>query len=90
MAMPNVDIPQGMDTGGSPRRQETIGGTPAKTRSERVLDLKKEKDDQAVEILNLKKRVKNLERKQKSSISHSRRRKYKQVKPSSDDDLDED
>ncbi|GJY97050.1 putative ribonuclease H-like domain-containing protein [Tanacetum coccineum] len=25
MAMPNVDIPQGMDTGGSPRRQETMG-----------------------------------------------------------------
>nr|GFA04785.1 hypothetical protein [Tanacetum cinerariifolium] len=35
--MPNVDIPQGMDTGGSPRRQETIGGTSAQTRSERVL-----------------------------------------------------
>ncbi|GJY31545.1 hypothetical protein Tco_0415040 [Tanacetum coccineum] len=26
MAMPNVDIPQGMDIGGSPRHQETIGG----------------------------------------------------------------
>ncbi|GJZ40591.1 hypothetical protein Tco_0587477 [Tanacetum coccineum] len=35
--MPNVDIPQGMDTGGSPRRQETIGGALAQTRSERVL-----------------------------------------------------
>nr|GEU73152.1 hypothetical protein [Tanacetum cinerariifolium] len=35
--MPNVDIPQGMDTGGSPRCQETMGGTPAQTRSERVL-----------------------------------------------------
>ncbi|GJT11720.1 hypothetical protein Tco_0858762 [Tanacetum coccineum] len=23
--MPNVDIPQGMDTGGSPRRQDTMG-----------------------------------------------------------------
>ncbi|GJR04069.1 hypothetical protein Tco_0527053 [Tanacetum coccineum] len=42
----------------------------------------------AVEILNLKKRVKKLERKRKSSISHSRRRIYKQVE-SSDDDLDE-
>nr|GEV57413.1 RNA-directed DNA polymerase, eukaryota, reverse transcriptase zinc-binding domain protein [Tanacetum cinerariifolium] len=30
--MPNVDIPQGIDTGGSPRRQETMGGTPAQTR----------------------------------------------------------
>ncbi|GJZ41479.1 hypothetical protein Tco_0588365 [Tanacetum coccineum] len=25
MSMPNVNIPQGMDTGGSPRRQETMG-----------------------------------------------------------------
>ncbi|GKA23727.1 putative ribonuclease H-like domain-containing protein, partial [Tanacetum coccineum] len=37
-AMPNVDIPQGMDTGGSPRRQDTIGGAPAQTRFERVLE----------------------------------------------------
>ncbi|GJY80136.1 hypothetical protein Tco_0492887 [Tanacetum coccineum] len=36
--MPNVDIPQGMDIGGSPRHQETMGGTPAQTRSERVLE----------------------------------------------------
>ncbi|GJZ92634.1 ribonuclease H-like domain-containing protein [Tanacetum coccineum] len=28
-AMLNVDIPLGIDTGGSPRHQETIGGTPA-------------------------------------------------------------
>ncbi|GJV53812.1 putative ribonuclease H-like domain-containing protein [Tanacetum coccineum] len=28
----------GMDTGGSPRRQDTIGGAPAQTRSERVLE----------------------------------------------------
>nr|GEW85500.1 hypothetical protein [Tanacetum cinerariifolium] len=37
-AMPNVDIPQEIDTGGSPRRQETMGGTFAQTRSERVLE----------------------------------------------------
>ncbi|GJW94669.1 hypothetical protein Tco_0174341 [Tanacetum coccineum] len=37
-AMPNVDIPQGIYTGGSPRRQETIGGALAQTRSERVLE----------------------------------------------------
>ncbi|GJZ96050.1 putative ribonuclease H-like domain-containing protein, partial [Tanacetum coccineum] len=37
-AMPNVDIPQGINTGGSPRRQDTIGGAPAQTRSERVLE----------------------------------------------------
>nr|GEZ49732.1 hypothetical protein [Tanacetum cinerariifolium] len=29
--MPNVDIPQGIDIGGSPRRQETMGGTSAQT-----------------------------------------------------------
>ncbi|GKC40469.1 hypothetical protein Tco_1052853 [Tanacetum coccineum] len=53
-----------------------------------VLDLEKEKDTQAVEILKLKKRVKKLERQRKSSISHPRRRIYRQVE-SSDDDLDE-
>nr|GFA22559.1 hypothetical protein [Tanacetum cinerariifolium] len=35
--MPNVDIPQGMDTSGSPRHQDTMGGTSAQTRSKRVL-----------------------------------------------------
>ncbi|GKA77905.1 hypothetical protein Tco_0784442 [Tanacetum coccineum] len=147
-----------MDTGGSPRYQETIGGAPAQTRSERVLekpnepplleghtsgsgegsmehtfelmdivpptphdspltggyipksdegrlklkelmamctklskqvfDLEKEKDAQVVEILKLKQRVKKLEKKRKSSISHPRRRIYRQVE-SFDDDLDE-
>ncbi|GJX84569.1 hypothetical protein Tco_0335343 [Tanacetum coccineum] len=43
--------------------------------SKQVLDLEKEKDAQAAEILHLKKRVKKLERKRKSSISYSRRRK---------------
>ncbi|GJU85509.1 hypothetical protein Tco_1293055 [Tanacetum coccineum] len=122
----------GMDTAGSPRRQDTMGGTPARTSSERVLsqpnepplseghtsgrgytpgsdegrmtldelitlctqlskqvlDLEKENDAQAVEILNLKKKVKKLERKRKSIISQGRR-KYRQVKTSDDDDLDE-
>ncbi|GKE81778.1 hypothetical protein Tco_1551778 [Tanacetum coccineum] len=36
--MPNVDIPQGMDTGGSPRRQDTMRGAPTHSRSERVLE----------------------------------------------------
>ncbi|GKC24955.1 hypothetical protein Tco_1027105 [Tanacetum coccineum] len=36
--MPNADIPQGMDTGGSPKRQDTIGSAPAQTRSKRVLE----------------------------------------------------
>ncbi|GKC05892.1 hypothetical protein Tco_0997502 [Tanacetum coccineum] len=70
--MPNVNIPLGMNTGGSPRHQETIGGAPAQTRlkleelmamctklSKHVLDLEKEKDAQAVDILKLKKRVKS-------------------------------
>nr|GEX00558.1 putative reverse transcriptase domain-containing protein [Tanacetum cinerariifolium] len=35
--MRNVDIPQGMDIGGSPKRQETMGVTPGHTTSERVL-----------------------------------------------------
>ncbi|GJX66240.1 putative ribonuclease H-like domain-containing protein [Tanacetum coccineum] len=56
--------------------------------SKQVLDLEKEKDAQAVEILKLKQRVKKLERKRKSSISHPRRRIYRQVE-SFDDDLDE-
>ncbi|GKF72254.1 hypothetical protein Tco_0208368, partial [Tanacetum coccineum] len=36
--MLNVDIPQGIDTGGSPRIQEPMGGTPGQTRSKRVLE----------------------------------------------------
>ncbi|GJX13094.1 putative ribonuclease H-like domain-containing protein [Tanacetum coccineum] len=44
-----------------------------------VLELEKEKDAQAVEILNLKKRVKKLETKRKLSISHTKKRKYRQV-----------
>ncbi|GJV51645.1 hypothetical protein Tco_1447386 [Tanacetum coccineum] len=47
--------------------------------SKHVLNLEKEKDAQAVEILKLKQRVKKLERKRKSSISHLRRRIYRQV-----------
>ncbi|GJW12324.1 putative reverse transcriptase domain-containing protein [Tanacetum coccineum] len=120
---------EGIDTGGSLRRQETMGGRMEQTfeltdnvpstpndspltggyilgsdegrmkldelitlctkLSKQVLDLEKEKDAQAVEILNLKKRVKKLERKRKSSISLPRRRKYKQVEISSNDGLDE-
>ncbi|GJW72489.1 putative ribonuclease H-like domain-containing protein [Tanacetum coccineum] len=44
--------------------------------SKQVLDLEKEKDVQAVEILGLKKKVKRLERQRKSSTSQPRRRKY--------------
>ncbi|GJZ91744.1 hypothetical protein Tco_0663809 [Tanacetum coccineum] len=86
--------------GSSPRRQETIGvlllrlglreclNSPMNHLSQKVLDLEKEKDAQAAKILKLKNRVKKLERQRKSSISHLRRRIYRQVE-SSDDDLDE-
>ncbi|GJS81776.1 hypothetical protein Tco_0748317 [Tanacetum coccineum] len=86
-AMPNVGIPQGIDTGGSPRHQETMGvllprlggytlGTDkgrmkldelitlCTKLSKQVLDLEKEKDAQAVEILNLKKRIRRMHLKQ--------------------------
>ncbi|GKD94501.1 hypothetical protein Tco_1374338, partial [Tanacetum coccineum] len=53
-----------------------------------VLDLEKEMDAQAVEILILKKSVKRLERQRKPSTSQPKRRKYRQVE-SSDDDLNE-
>ncbi|GKF23753.1 hypothetical protein Tco_0076075, partial [Tanacetum coccineum] len=53
-----------------------------------MLDLKKKKDAQAVEILKQKKGVKGLERQRKSSTSQPRRRKYRQVE-SLDDDLNE-
>ncbi|GJZ63004.1 hypothetical protein Tco_0619425 [Tanacetum coccineum] len=56
--------------------------------SKHMLDLEKEKDAQVVEILKLKKRVKKLERRRKSSISHPKKRIYRQVE-SSNDDLDE-
>ncbi|GJY53451.1 hypothetical protein Tco_0445115 [Tanacetum coccineum] len=56
--------------------------------SKQVLDLEKEKDAQAMEILRLNKRVKRLERQRKLSTTQLRRRKYRQVE-SSDDDLDE-
>ncbi|GKA11529.1 hypothetical protein Tco_0691075, partial [Tanacetum coccineum] len=53
------------DSGGRPRRQETMGDRPAQTR---VLDLETTKTAQVKEITNLKKRVKKLERKRKSRI----------------------
>ncbi|GKC39179.1 reverse transcriptase domain-containing protein, partial [Tanacetum coccineum] len=56
--------------------------------SKQVLDLEKEKNAQAVKILKLKKRFKKLVRQRKSSISHPRRRIYREI-ASSDDDLDE-
>ncbi|GKC98768.1 hypothetical protein Tco_1169043 [Tanacetum coccineum] len=58
------------------------------TLSDKVLDLEKEKDAQAVEILKLKNIIKKLERKAKSSIPPPKRRLYKHVN-SFDDSLGE-
>ncbi|GJU52978.1 hypothetical protein Tco_1226692 [Tanacetum coccineum] len=63
--------------------------SPHDSLSREVLDLEKEKDAQAMEILRLKKRVKRLERQRKSSTSQPRRRKYRQVESSNDDEMDE-
>ncbi|GJX85752.1 hypothetical protein Tco_0336526 [Tanacetum coccineum] len=121
-AMPNVPLSQEIGAGGSLRRQDTMGGAQAQTRSEgapiqpnepplpeghtsrskegrmehtieltvHVLDLEKDKDAQAIEILNLKIRVKKLERKRKSGISHPKRRMYRQIKSFDDDLYEED
>ncbi|GKC73838.1 hypothetical protein Tco_1119721 [Tanacetum coccineum] len=98
--MSNDPLSQKISLGDSPRSQETMGvlllilglreclKSPMNCLSQKVLNLDKEKDAQAVEILKLKQRVKKLERKRKSRILHPRRRIYKQVE-SSDDDLDE-
>ncbi|GJR47500.1 hypothetical protein Tco_1315603 [Tanacetum coccineum] len=56
--------------------------------SDRVLDLDKEKDAQAVENLKLMNRIKKMERKAKSSIPPPKRRLYKKV-DSFDDSLGE-
>ncbi|GJW78684.1 hypothetical protein Tco_0140366, partial [Tanacetum coccineum] len=85
----------GMDTGGSPRRQENMGvlllrldNVPSTPYDSPFTGGYTPGSDEAVEILNLKKRAKKLERKRKSSTSHPRRRKYRQVKTSSNDGLD--
>ncbi|GJY48303.1 hypothetical protein Tco_0438259 [Tanacetum coccineum] len=72
------------DSGGGPRRQETIGDTIAQTRFENVFKLsndpllarEKTKTTQAEEIVSLKRRVKKLEQK-KRSRTHGLKRLYK-------------
>ncbi|GKB53053.1 hypothetical protein Tco_0903806, partial [Tanacetum coccineum] len=61
------------DSGSSPRRQETMGDTIAQTR---VLALEITKTTQATEIASLKKRVKKLERRNKSR-THGLKRLYR-------------
>nr|GEU53781.1 putative ribonuclease H-like domain-containing protein [Tanacetum cinerariifolium] len=70
-----LNEPSSIETssGSEPRLQETVGDVATKTR---VLDLEMTKTAQAKEIINLKKRVKRLERKKKSR-SHGLKRLYK-------------
>nr|GEX86638.1 putative ribonuclease H-like domain-containing protein [Tanacetum cinerariifolium] len=72
-ATPNESSSQGTDSGGGPRFQEAIGDTTTQTR---VLDLEKIKTSQRNEIDSLKKRVKKLEKKNRSR-THKLKRLYK-------------
>ncbi|GJW49240.1 hypothetical protein Tco_0090591 [Tanacetum coccineum] len=70
---PNESSPLGTTLGGGPRCQETIRETTARTR---VLDLEKIKTTQHNEIASLKRRVKKLEKKNRSR-THKLKRLYK-------------
>nr|GEW49961.1 copia protein [Tanacetum cinerariifolium] len=70
---PNESSSQGTDSGGGPRCQDTMGDTIAQTR---VLALEQTKTTQANEIDSLKRRVKKLEKKQRSR-THKLKRLYK-------------
>ncbi|GKF07536.1 hypothetical protein Tco_0041760, partial [Tanacetum coccineum] len=72
-ATPNESSSLGTTSGGGPRCQETMGDTIAQTR---VLDLEKTKTTQHNEIASLKKRVKKLEKKNRSR-THKLKRLYK-------------
>ncbi|GJY52891.1 putative ribonuclease H-like domain-containing protein [Tanacetum coccineum] len=70
------------DSGSGPRRQDTIlGDKPSQTRfkrlSERVLALENIKTTQNLEIINLNKRVKKLEKKKKARTLQLKRRLFK-------------
>ncbi|GKC84421.1 hypothetical protein Tco_1140138 [Tanacetum coccineum] len=102
-ATPNEVCSQGTTSGGSPRRQETMGDTIAHTRFENVSKLSNDlmfarettKTTQANEIASLKRRVEKLEKKDRSR-THKLKRLYKvglsaRVESSGDDeDLGED
>nr|GEY42989.1 hypothetical protein [Tanacetum cinerariifolium] len=72
-ATPNESSSQGTDSGDGPRYQDTMRDTIAQTR---VFDLEKTKTTQALEIDSLKRRVKKLEKKQRSR-THKLKRLYK-------------
>ncbi|GJZ44014.1 uncharacterized mitochondrial protein-like protein [Tanacetum coccineum] len=69
MATPNESSSLGTTSGGGPRCQETIGDTIAQTR---VLDLEQTKTSQNNEIDSLKRRVKKLEKKDRSRTHKGR------------------
>ncbi|GJU35166.1 putative ribonuclease H-like domain-containing protein [Tanacetum coccineum] len=87
-ATPNEPSSLGTSSGGGPRHQETMGDTIAQTRSKnvsklsndpllaRVLNLETTKTTQANETKCLKRRVKKLEKKNKSK-THKLKRLYK-------------
>ncbi|GJW00801.1 hypothetical protein Tco_1556052 [Tanacetum coccineum] len=72
-ATPNESSSLGTTSGGGPRCQQTMGDTIAQTR---VLDLEKTKATQHNEIASLKRRVKKLEKKDRSR-THRLKRLYK-------------
>ncbi|GKE90901.1 hypothetical protein Tco_1571996 [Tanacetum coccineum] len=72
-ATPNESSSLETTSGGGPRCQETMGDTIAQTR---VLDLEKTKTTQPNEIASLKRRVKKLEKKNRSR-THKLKRLYK-------------
>ncbi|GKD33988.1 hypothetical protein Tco_1249497, partial [Tanacetum coccineum] len=75
-ATPNESSSQGTNSGGGPWCQETMGDTTAQIRFESVLDLEKTKTTQYNEIDSLKRRVKKLEKKNRSR-THRLKRLYK-------------
>ncbi|GKA37245.1 hypothetical protein Tco_0723810, partial [Tanacetum coccineum] len=79
MAILNKPIPQGTGSGSGPRRQDTIlKDRPTQTRlSERVLALENIKTAQNLEIINLKKKVKKLEKNKKARTPQLKRRLFK-------------
>ncbi|GKC61025.1 hypothetical protein Tco_1088623, partial [Tanacetum coccineum] len=99
-AIPNVPFPQGIGSGGSPPGVNTSGSDEERIElkelmdmytklSDRVLDLENVKDAQALEIKKLKKRVKELERRNKSRTPQQKRRVYKPRVESSKESLGE-
>nr|GEY66195.1 hypothetical protein [Tanacetum cinerariifolium] len=72
-ATPNESSSQGTDSGGGPRCQETMRDTTAQTS---VLELEKTKTSQNNKIASLKRRVKKLEKRNRSR-THKLKRLYK-------------